>query len=183
MSKTTRVVLLTDLHLRSDYIPGYLDSQMETLTKLVNYKKTDAVVLNGDIFHKRNPDSRRKEVNRLRRDIFGLIRHQKATTDKRYRQGAALHDAINTVTSQHPELVVRLRNGQVSIGGGDSVMDDVMAAVLSGNIVPQTHGGFTFTDESGQALISTAYISDNRGFIRLRGTVQGRYFNGMSTNL
>ena len=55
MSKTTRAVLLTDLHLRSDYIPGYLDSQMETLTKLVNYKKTDAVIINGDIFHKRNP--------------------------------------------------------------------------------------------------------------------------------
>lgn len=55
MSKTTRVVLLTDLHLRSDYVPGYLECQLTTLTRLVNQKPTDVVVINGDIFHKRNP--------------------------------------------------------------------------------------------------------------------------------
>ena len=56
MSKTRRVVLLTDTHLRSDYIPGFLDRQVKTLLRLVNEKHTDAVVINGDIFHKRNPD-------------------------------------------------------------------------------------------------------------------------------
>ena len=50
-----RVVLLTDLHLRSDYIPGYLDKQVETLTRMVNRKPADVVVINGDIFHRRNP--------------------------------------------------------------------------------------------------------------------------------
>ena len=50
-----RVILLTDLHLRSDYIPGYLDKQLWTLTKLVNDTTADSVVINGDIFHRRNP--------------------------------------------------------------------------------------------------------------------------------
>jgi len=50
-----RAVILTDLHLRSDYIPGYLDKQVDTLTKMVNRKPADVVVINGDIFHRRNP--------------------------------------------------------------------------------------------------------------------------------
>ena len=49
------ILILTDIHLRSDYVVGYLDKQIETLTKLVNNKKPNAVVINGDIFHKRNP--------------------------------------------------------------------------------------------------------------------------------
>ena len=55
LSRMCRVVVLTDLHLRSDYISGYLDKQVETLTRLVNRKPTDIVVINGDIFHRRNP--------------------------------------------------------------------------------------------------------------------------------
>ena len=55
MSKAVRAVLLTDLHLRSDYVPGYMEKQMETLTRLVNQKPADVVIINGDIFHKRNP--------------------------------------------------------------------------------------------------------------------------------
>ena len=54
-SKMHRTVLLTDLHLRSDYMPGYLESQISTLTKLVNRKPPDSVIINGDIFHRRNP--------------------------------------------------------------------------------------------------------------------------------
>ena len=50
-----QLLLLTDIHLRSDYIPGFLDNQIKTLTKLVNKKPPDGVVINGDIFHKRNP--------------------------------------------------------------------------------------------------------------------------------
>ena len=55
MSKTHRVVILTDIHLRSDYVPKFLDTQINTLRKLVNTKPPDSVVIAGDIFHKRNP--------------------------------------------------------------------------------------------------------------------------------
>jgi DNA repair exonuclease SbcCD nuclease subunit len=55
MSRNKRIVVLTDLHLRSDYYHGYLEAQVETLTRMVNQKPTDIVVINGDIFHKRNP--------------------------------------------------------------------------------------------------------------------------------
>jgi len=54
-SKMHRVVILTDLHLRADYMPGYLKAQLDTLKKLVNKKPPDSVVINGDIFHRRNP--------------------------------------------------------------------------------------------------------------------------------
>jgi len=70
MSRTKRVVLLTDLHLRSDYIPGYLQTQVDTLTRLVNQKPTDAVVINGDIFHRRNP--RGSELLAFRELLEGL---------------------------------------------------------------------------------------------------------------
>ena len=55
MSKTHRVVILTDTHFRSDYIPGFLRQQIETLVRLVNKKPPDSVVICGDVFHKRNP--------------------------------------------------------------------------------------------------------------------------------
>jgi DNA repair exonuclease SbcCD nuclease subunit len=55
MSKTTNVLLLTDLHLRSDYLPGFLEAQVDTLLRLAESSKPDAIVINGDIFHKRNP--------------------------------------------------------------------------------------------------------------------------------
>ncbi len=56
MNRTNRILFLTDLHLRSDYIPGYLKEQVKTLKKLVNTKPPDALVIGGDIFHKRNPE-------------------------------------------------------------------------------------------------------------------------------
>tara|TARA_R110000824_G_scaffold54689_4_gene151031 strand:- start:18304 stop:19320 length:1017 start_codon:yes stop_codon:yes gene_type:complete len=55
MSRTHRVVVISDIHLRSDYVPGFLDAQIKTLTRLVNRKPPDSVVIGGDIFHKRNP--------------------------------------------------------------------------------------------------------------------------------
>ena len=54
-SRTSRVVLLTDLHLRSDYFPGFLEKQVDTLVQLVNKKPPDHLVFLGDIFEKRNP--------------------------------------------------------------------------------------------------------------------------------
>lgn len=50
-----RIALLTDLHLRHDLEYGYLEAQKETLIRLVNKKKTDVVIINGDLFHRRNP--------------------------------------------------------------------------------------------------------------------------------
>jgi DNA repair exonuclease SbcCD nuclease subunit len=49
------IIVLTDIHLRSDYVVGFLDAQIKTLLKLVNDKRPNAVVINGDIFHKRSP--------------------------------------------------------------------------------------------------------------------------------
>lgn len=69
-SKMHRVVVLTDLHLRADYLPGYLDKQVETLTRLVNKKPPDTVVINGDIFHRRNPKG--AELLAFRRLLEGL---------------------------------------------------------------------------------------------------------------
>jgi DNA repair exonuclease SbcCD nuclease subunit len=57
MSKTSRVVILTDLHLRSDYMPGFLETQIETLVDLANRKPCTHVVINGDVFERRNPRS------------------------------------------------------------------------------------------------------------------------------
>lgn len=57
MSTTAKVVILTDLHLRADYFPGFLDRQVETLLHLANRKRCDYVVINGDVFERRNPRS------------------------------------------------------------------------------------------------------------------------------
>lgn len=57
MSRTSRVVILTDLHLRSDYMPGFLEKQIETLLHLTNSKPCQYVVINGDVFERRNPRS------------------------------------------------------------------------------------------------------------------------------
>lgn len=65
-----RVVILTDLHLRCDYMPGYLEKQLDTLTRLVNKKPPDSVVINGDIFHRRNPKG--EELLAFRRLLDGL---------------------------------------------------------------------------------------------------------------
>lgn len=69
-SKMHRIVILTDLHLRADYLPGYLDKQVETLTRLVNRKPPDSVVINGDIFHRRNPKG--SELLAFRKLLEGL---------------------------------------------------------------------------------------------------------------
>ena len=55
ISRTSRIVLLTDLHLRSDYFPGFLEKQIETIVGLVNKKPPEYLVFLGDIFDKRNP--------------------------------------------------------------------------------------------------------------------------------
>jgi len=55
MSKAHRVLFITDLHLRSDYVPGFLSEQVKTLVTLVNAKPPDSLVIGGDIFHRRNP--------------------------------------------------------------------------------------------------------------------------------
>lgn len=52
-----RITVLTDLHLRSDSLPGFLQKQVETAERIANFKKSDAIILNGDIFHHRNPRS------------------------------------------------------------------------------------------------------------------------------
>lgn len=65
-----RIVILTDLHLRSDYLPGYLEEQVSTLTRLVNRKPPDSVVINGDIFHRRNPKG--EELLAFRKLLQGL---------------------------------------------------------------------------------------------------------------
>jgi len=70
MSRSSRIVVLTDLHIRSDYIPGYLETQLATLTRLVNRKPADAVIINGDIFHRRNP--RGKELLAFRQLLEGF---------------------------------------------------------------------------------------------------------------
>ena len=55
MSRTSRVVILTDLHLRTDYLPGFLEKQLQTLLHLTNRKPCSHVVINGDIFERRHP--------------------------------------------------------------------------------------------------------------------------------
>ena len=55
MPRTTSVNIITDLHFRSDNVPGFLDAQVETLLRIVNKKRYDYLVINGDIFEKRNP--------------------------------------------------------------------------------------------------------------------------------
>ena len=54
-SRISKVVILTDLHLRSDYMPGFLDKQVETLLYYANRKPCSHVVINGDVFERRNP--------------------------------------------------------------------------------------------------------------------------------
>ena len=73
-SRMHRIVVLTDLHLRADYMPGYLEAQIDTLTKLVNKKPPDSVVINGDIFHRRNP--RGAELLAFRRLLEGFHTHK-----------------------------------------------------------------------------------------------------------
>jgi len=117
MSKTTRVVLLTDLHLRSDYIPGYLEAQMETLTRLVNQKRTDVVVINGDIFHKRNP--RGAELLAFRTLLEGF-KCQKIYINRGNHDTVAKDGSTDTTLSLYSDIdTVFVDVGTAHIGGVD----------------------------------------------------------------
>jgi len=65
-----RISILTDLHLRDDLVYGYMDEQVNTLLRLVNKKPTDVVVINGDLFQKRNPKG--SELLALKRLLKGF---------------------------------------------------------------------------------------------------------------
>ena len=115
MSKTTRVVLLTDLHLRSDYLPGYLDAQLKTLTRLVNQKPTDVVVINGDIFHKRNP--RGSELLAFRELLEGL-KCQKIYINRGNHDTVAKDGSTATTLSLYSDIAtVFAEIGTAHIGG------------------------------------------------------------------
>lgn len=65
-----RVVILTDLHLKSSGVYGYLNAQIDTLLRLVNRKIAHTVVINGDVFDRRNP--RGREMLALKSLIDGI---------------------------------------------------------------------------------------------------------------
>lgn len=50
-------VIITDLHLRDDIHPKYLDAQLATLKRIVTSKKYDCVLILGDIFEHRTSKS------------------------------------------------------------------------------------------------------------------------------
>jgi len=50
-------VIITDLHLRDDIHPEYLEKQIETLTTIVTSKKFDYILILGDIFEHRTSKS------------------------------------------------------------------------------------------------------------------------------
>jgi len=117
MSRTTRAVILTDLHLRSDYVPGYLEAQMKTLTTLVNQKPTDVVILNGDIFHKRNPRGAELLAFRKLLEDFKCAKiyinrgnHDTVSKDGSTRTTLSLYGDIATVFTEM---------GHAHIGGAD----------------------------------------------------------------
>ena len=49
-----KTLLLTDLHLRNS-ISGYLNSQIDALTKILTSEKPDDLVIMGDVFMHRRP--------------------------------------------------------------------------------------------------------------------------------
>ena len=117
MSKTTRVVLLTDLHLRSDYLPGYLDAQLKTLTRLVNQKPTDVVVINGDIFHKRNP--RGAELLAFR-ELLESFKCQKIYINRGNHDTVAKDGSTATTLSLYSDIATVFSEiGTAHIGGVD----------------------------------------------------------------
>jgi len=69
-SRISKVVILTDLHLRSDYMPGFLDAQVETLLHYANRKPCSHVVINGDVFERRNPTG--EELLAFRKVLDGI---------------------------------------------------------------------------------------------------------------
>jgi DNA repair exonuclease SbcCD nuclease subunit len=58
MGKSSKEALvITDLHLRDDIHPKYLDKQIETLLRLISQKKYDYILILGDIFEFRTSKS------------------------------------------------------------------------------------------------------------------------------
>lgn len=53
-----KLTVITDLHLRSDYVKGYLEAQVATLKQIIKIENPHAIVINGDIFHRRNPTAK-----------------------------------------------------------------------------------------------------------------------------
>ena len=117
------------------------------------------------------------------RNLMALLEFQKAKSDKNYAQGAAMHDVINTVSSQESEGVVVLNNGNVSVFQGDKLMDDAIAAVIEGRAEPRELGGFNFIDEKGRKMFKTVRAPSKEGFVRVRGEVDGSYVTRNSTQV
>jgi len=87
MSKTHRALVISDTHFRSDYIPGFLDTQVKTLIKLVNAKPPDTLIIGGDVFHKRNPKGDellafRKFLDSVKCDNIVILRGNHDTVHK-----------------------------------------------------------------------------------------------------
>tara|TARA_R100000458_G_scaffold11747_1_gene9521 strand:+ start:2394 stop:4772 length:2379 start_codon:yes stop_codon:yes gene_type:complete len=114
------------------------------------------------------------------RNMLSLLKYERAQKDKKYAQGSALHDVINTLASRESEAVLRVANGKISVFAGDQLMDDAISAVVDGRAVAQPLGGFHFRDAKGNKMFNTSYVVSRQGFVRVRGTVQGRYFNEYS---
>lgn len=119
----------------------------------------------------------------ISRNLLSLLKYQRAKSNKNYAQGAALHDVINTMSSKESEAVVILNNDRMSSFAGDRIMDDAIAAVVEGRAEPQELGGYSFRDEQGNKMFKSSYAVDKRGFIRVRGTIEGSYFQRHSKQL
>lgn len=116
-SKMHRIVILTDLHLRADYLPGYLERQVETLTRLVNKKPPDSVVINGDVFHRRNPKG--AELLAFRQLLEGL--HTKNIYINRGNHDTIAKDgSTETTLSLFSDIATVITETQtIRIGGED----------------------------------------------------------------
>ena len=146
-----------------------------------DFKKFEKMV--KDMNSTADPEERRALSTYVSRNMLALLKFERATKNKKYAQGAALHDVINTLSSRESEAVVRVNNGKVSVFAGDRIMDDAISAALDGRATPQPLGGFHFKDEEGNKMFNTSYAVSRQGFVRVRGTVQGRYFNKHSKML
>ena len=140
-----------------------------------DFKKFEKMV--KDMNSTSDPQERKALATYVGRNMLSLLKLDKAKKDKKYAQGAAMHDVINTLASRHSEAVMRVNNGKVSVFPGDKIMDDAISAVLDGRATPQPLGGYHFKDEKGNKMFNTSYAVSREGFVRVRGTVQGRYFN------
>jgi len=115
MSRTHRALLISDTHLRSDYVPGFLDTQVKTLTKIVNAKPPDTLIMGGDIFHKRNPGGEellalRKFLNSVRCKNIIILRGNHDTIHK----DGSSHTTLS-LFSDKAKIIIDTET--VSIGG------------------------------------------------------------------